>query len=219
MSARGFVRARRAVGAAVAGTVALLLTVTPAHALTTISAGHVDAVDVDWTGSALTLDLRDGTVTPAVDRAPADVVLNAVAASRTTVPSSSAYAFLGTPGSPVWILPQSQASGIVWPGFSTEGVPSGVLAGNAVTVRLVSVSGPAHVSVYTTSALGTPTVWFDSGNGLPDSRALPVNTHAHANWAFEAAGTYTAVFEVTATTSGGTGITTGQKTYTFTVQP
>nr|WP_202886588.1 choice-of-anchor M domain-containing protein [Kribbella sandramycini] len=203
----------------VAGVAATVLAVTPAFALTTISSGHVDAIDVDWTGSALTLDLRDGTVTPAVDRAPADVVLNAVSASKTTVPSGSAYSFLGAPGDPVWILPQTQATGIVWPGFSTEGVPSGVLSGNTVAVKLVSVSGPDDVAVYTTSSLGTPTIWFDSGNGLPDTRSLPINTHAHANWAFGAAGTYTAVFEVTATTTGGTAITTGQKTYTFTVQP
>lgn len=212
-------KARRLAGAAIAGFVATVLTVAPAYAVTTISQGHVDAIDVDWTGSALTLDLRDGTVTPAVDRDPADVVLNAVSASKTTVPSGSAYAFLGTPGSAVWILPQSQVSSIVWPGFSTEGVPSGALQGNTVNVRLVSSTGPADVSVYTTSSLGSPTVWFDSGNGLPDSRSLAINTHAHANWAFEAAGTYTVVFEATGTTAAGAAVSTGQKTYTFTVQP
>lgn len=212
-------RARGFAGAAVAGFVAAVLAVAPAHALTTISAGHVDAIDVDWTGSGLTLDLHDGTVNPGVDRDPADVVLNAVPASKTTVPSNSAFSFLGNPGDPVWILPQTQRSGILWPGFSTEGVPSGALSGNTVNVRLVSASGPADVSVYNNNAFGSPTVWFDSGNGLPDNRSFTVNTHAHANWAFEAAGTYTVVFEVTATTSGGTTVSSGQKTYTFTVQP
>ncbi|HZX03514.1 choice-of-anchor M domain-containing protein [Kribbella sp.] len=212
-------KAGRLAGSLIAGFVAMVLTVAPAQAATTISAGHVDAIDVGWTGSALTLDLLDGTVTPAVQRDPADVVLNAVSASKTTVPSNSAYAFLGTAGSPVWILPQTQVSGIVWPGFDTEGVPSGVLSGNTLNVKLVSVSGPAAMSVYTTNSFGTPTIWFNSGDGLPDTRALAINTHAHANWAFRAAGTYTAVFEVTATTAGGTAISTGQKTYTFTVQP
>ena len=202
--------------AALAGALAVAA---PAQAAVTISQGHVDAIDVDWTGWALTLDLRDGTVTPAVDRAPADVVLQAVPASRTTVPSGAAYAFLGNAGDPVWILPQSQASGVLWPGFSTEGVPSGVLQGDNVAVRLVSVTGPADFSVYTTNSFGQPTVWFDSGNGLPDSRTLAIATHAHANWAFEAAGTYTAVFEVTATTAGGTAVTSGRQSYQFTVQP
>ncbi|MFC0623675.1 choice-of-anchor M domain-containing protein [Kribbella deserti] len=209
----------RVLAALTAATMMTLLSVAPAHAATTISQGHVDAIDVDWTGSALTLDLRDGTVTPAVDRNPADVVLNAVSASKTTVPSGSAYAFLGTPGSPVWILPQTQKSNILWPGISTEGVPSGALQGNTVNVRLVSVTGPAHVSLYTTNSLGTPTVWFDSGNGLPDNRSFAINTHAHANWAFEAAGTYTVVFQITGTTAAGAAVTSGPKTYTFTVQP
>ncbi|WBQ06792.1 choice-of-anchor M domain-containing protein [Kribbella sp. CA-293567] len=211
-------KSRVLAGAATAALITMLQ-VLPAHALTTISSGHVDALDVDWTGSALTLDLRDGTVTPNVDRNPADVVLNAVPASRTTVPSGASYAFLGTAGSPVWILPQTQVSSIVWPGFNTEGVPGGALQGNSVTVKLVSVTGPAQVSVYSTSSLGTPSVWFDSGNGLPDTRAFAVNTHAHANWAFEAAGTYAVVFEVTGKTAAGAAVTTGQKTYTFTVQP
>ena len=196
-----------------------LATTGTAHAAVTLSSGHADVIDVDWTGSALTLDIRDDTVSPGVDRDPSTVTLNAVAASRTTVPSSASYAFLGTPGSPVWILPQSQASGVLWAGFNTEGVPSGALQGNAVTLKLVSVTGPADFSVYTTGSFGTPTVWFDSGNGLPDSRSFAVNTHAHANWAFEAAGTYTAVFEVTATKAAGGAVTSGQKTYTFTVQP
>ena len=209
-------RTRALAAFAFAATAALLLPGT-AHAAT-ISQGHVDVLDVDWTGSALTLDVHDATVSPAVDRAPSTVVLNAVPASKTTVPANSAYSFLGTPGSTVWVLPQAQVSGIVWPGINTQGVPSGVLLNNTVTARLVSVTGPADVSVYTTS-LGTPTVWFDSGNGLPDSRTVAVNTHAHANWAFEAAGTYTVVFEATATKVGGGAVTTGQKSYTFTVQP
>lgn len=211
-------KARLLAGAATAA-VLTVLQVLPAHALTTISQGHVDAVDVDWTGSALTLDLRDSTVTPAVDRAPADVVLNAVSASKTTVPSGAAYSFLGTAGSPVWIVPQTQASTIVWPGFNTEGVPSGALQGNNLSVKLVSVTGPAQVSLFTTNSFGTPTVWYDSGNGLPDTRTFAINTHAHANWAFEAAGTYTVTFEATGTTAAGAAVTTGQKTYTFTVQP
>jgi surface-anchored protein len=209
----------RALAAAALATGLTLLATGTAHAAVTISQGHVDALDIDWTGSALTLDIRDHTASPAVDRDPSTVTLDVVTASKTTVPSSSAYAFLGSPGSPVWILPQSQVSGILWPGFNTEGVPAGALQGNSVTAKLISVTGPADFSTYTTNAFGSPTVWFDSGNGLPDSRTLTINTHSHANWAFEAAGTYTLAFEVTATTSSGAAVSTGQKSYTFTVQP
>lgn len=209
----------RSLGALLGAAAIALVTALPAQAAVTISAGHVDVLDIDWTGTALTLDLRDDTVTPAVDRNPADVTLRVVTAARTTVPSGSAWSFLGAAGSPVWILPQSQRAGIVWPGWSTDGVPSGALQNNTVTLKLVSVTGPDDVSVYTTNAFGSPTVLFDSGNGLPDTRTINVGTHAHANWAFEAAGTYTVGFEVTATKAGGGTLTTGVKTYTFTVDP
>jgi surface-anchored protein len=211
-------RTRALAAAAFAATVALLL---PGTAHAAISQGHVDALDIDWTGSALTLDIRDATVTPAVDRDPATTVLDAVSASKTTVPANAAYSFLGTAGSPIWILPQSAVNGILWPGFNTEGVPSGVVQGNTVTATLVSVNGPngsAGFSVYSQN-LGTPTVWFHSTDGTPDSRNFAINVHSHANWAFKAAGTYTIVFEVTATTAGGSPVSSGQKTYTFTVQP
>ncbi|MEU4448703.1 choice-of-anchor M domain-containing protein [Actinosynnema sp. NPDC050801] len=208
----------RLTAAALAAGLALLTTGT-AHAAVTLSSGHVDVIDVDWTGTALTLDLVDATASPAVDRDPSTVTLNAVSASKSTVPSGSAYSFLGAPGSTFWVLPQNQVSGILWPGFNTSGVPSGVLLNNSVSLKLVSVTGPADFSVYTTGFGGSVTVWFDSGNGLPDSRTLAINSHAHANWAFEAAGTYTAVFEVTATKAAGGAVTTGQKSYTFTVQP
>lgn len=87
---------RRLAAVALAAGLALVTTGT-AHAAVTLSSGHADAIDVDWTGSALTLDVRDDTVVPGADRDPSTVTLNAVPASRTTVPSNSSYAFLGTP--------------------------------------------------------------------------------------------------------------------------
>ncbi len=190
----------------------------PAHAATvTLSQGHVDVVDLDYAASALTADVRDSTVSPAVDRAPADVLFQVTTQARTTVPTNTKYAFLGTPGAPVWILPQTQKASVLWPGWSTEGVSAGVLTGDAVTLKLVGVTGPAHFSVYSTDAFGSPTVLFDSGNGLPDSLSVPVNTHRHANWAFEAAGSYTITFEATGTRTAGGQVSSGQVAYRFDV--
>ncbi|WP_211348369.1 TIGR03769 domain-containing protein [Saccharothrix texasensis] len=53
----------------------------------------------------------------------------------------------------------------------------------------------------------------------PDNRTPAITSHAHTNWAFEAAGTYTAVFEVTATKAAGGAVTTGRQGCTCTVQP
>ncbi|MFI5845241.1 choice-of-anchor M domain-containing protein [Catenuloplanes sp. NPDC051500] len=169
----------------------------------TLTAGHVDVLDVDYTGGVVTLDLRDGTGSTPVDRNPADVILAVPAAAKTTVPSGTAWSFLGAAGSPVWVLPQSQNPNLLFAGWDT----TGATGAPALTFRLTGVSGPGRFSVYTTGSFGTPTRLFDSGDGLPDSLAVPVGTHAHANWAFSAAGTYAVTFEAGGATA----------TYTFQV--
>lgn len=188
----------------------------PAQAATiTLTSGHVDVLDVDYNAGALALTVNDDVA----ERNPADVVFQVPAAAKITVPSGSAWSFLGTAGGTAWVLPQNNTSGLLWAGWNTAEVPSGVLQGNSVTFKLNSVTGPGHVSVYTVSA-GTPTRLFDSSNGLPDTRTVAYNAHTHANWGFTQAGTYTVTFEVTGKLlSTGATVTTGAKAFTFTVLP
>jgi surface-anchored protein len=188
----------------------------PAQAATvTLTSGHVDVLDVDYTAGTLALTVNDDVA----ERNPADVVFQVPAAAKITVPSGSAWSFLGTAGGTAWVLPQGNTSGLLWAGWNTAEVPSGVFQSNSVTFRLNSFTGPGHVSVYTVSA-GTPTRLFDSSNGLPDTRTVTYNVHTHANWGFTAAGTYTLDFEVTGKLiSTGATVTTGVKAFTFTVLP
>ncbi|MEV4281594.1 choice-of-anchor M domain-containing protein [Actinoplanes xinjiangensis] len=188
----------------------------PAQAATvTLTSGHVDVLDVDYTAGALVLNVNDDVT----ERNPADVVFQVPAAAKITVPAGSAWSFLGTAGGTAWVLPQGNTSGLLWAGWNTAEVPSGVFQSNSVTFRLNSFTGPGHVSVYTVSA-GTPTRLFDSSNGLPDTRTVTYNVHTHANWGFTAAGTYTLDFEVTGKLlSTGATVTTGVKAFTFTVLP
>ncbi|HCT77457.1 MAG TPA: hypothetical protein DGT23_12860 [Micromonosporaceae bacterium] len=195
----------------------MVLSAAPAQASITLSQGHVDAADINWVSNAFSVKLSDQTVSPAVDRDPADVILSVPAGAIVTVPNDSRFSFLGTPGAQVWILPQSQKAGLLWLGWNTLGVPSGVLQGNNLQLKLTAVTGPDDFAVYTTGAFGAPTVIFDSGNGLPDSKTVNVNTHAHANWAFEAAGTYTVTFEVTGVRTDGSAVSSGPIAYTFVV--
>lgn len=176
-----------------------------------ISTGHVDVVDVDYAAGALTVRLLNGSTE--VDPAAAELVV--LSGAKTTVPSNTAYSFLGAPGDPVWILPQTQNANLLWPGWNATDVPSGVFGSNTLQLSLVSVTG-GELAIYTTS-LGSPTVLFDSGDGLPDNRSLAAGAHAHANWAFDTAGTYTVTFRVSGTLTSGTTIS-DEATYTFTVQ-
>ena len=212
-------RAGRLAAALLALTISVVVA-TPAHAATvTLTSGHVDVLDIDYAAGALTLDVLDGTGTTTVERAPADVVFQVPAAAQITVPATAGRSFLGAAGSTAWVLPQSSTAGLLWAGWNTTDVASGVLQGNTVTVKLTGVSGPGAFSVYTVSG-GTPTRLFDSSDGLPDSRTVARNVHTHANWGFTAAGTYTVTFEVTARlASTGATVTTGAKDFTFTVLP
>ncbi|MET9253901.1 choice-of-anchor M domain-containing protein [Streptomyces sp. NPDC003717] len=208
----------RTAGLLTAAAALLVSVASPAEAApVTLTSGHVDVLDVDYASGALTLDLRDETTGTAVDRAPADVTLNVpVAAKHTNVPSTAPWAFLGTGGT-AWILPQSQTGGLLWAGWNTTDVPSGTFKDNKLTFSLTGVTGPAGFSIYTASG-GSPTVLFDSGNGLPDTLAVNAGAHTHANWGFDAAGTYKATFSVSGVlASTGQTVSTGAKTYTFQV--
>lgn len=178
-----------------------------------VSTGHVDVVDVDYASGALTVQ----TLVNGVERDPATVDLVVLSGARTTVPNNASYGFLGAPGDPVWILPQTQNASLLWPGWNATDVPGGVFQSNTLQLSLTSVTG-GKLAIYSTG-LGGPTVLFDSddANGLPDTRPLAAGAHAHANWAFGGAGTYTVTFQVSGTLTNGTTVS-DDATYTFTVQ-
>jgi surface-anchored protein len=211
-------RLRTSVLAAAMVVAATLTTAGPAQALpiVSLSTGHVDVIDPTYTAGTLKIEAKDSTTGTPVHRDPADVVFQVLPAAKTTVPGNSAYSFLGTAGSAVWILPQTQNANLLWPGWNTERLSSSTFTGTQTS--LLSVSG-GQFAIYTTNAFGSPTVLFDSGNGLPDTRAVPVGAHAHANWAFKSAGTYTVTFQVTGTLTGGATVTSAPATFTFEVQP
>jgi surface-anchored protein len=77
-----------------------------------------------------------------------------------------------------------------------------VLANDQVTLQLCGVSGPGEVSLFTSDAVGSPTILFNSRDGLPDATTLTSGGHKHANWSFTAAGTYQLTFHASARVAG-----------------
>jgi surface-anchored protein len=177
--------------------------------------GHVDAVDIHYEDGALELHVHDDTVDPPVERDPADVVLRALPESETTVPDDPAYAFLGGAGAPVWVLPQSGDPALLFPGLSTEELAPDVFTGDSVRLTLWRVRGPGALSVFTTDAVGAPTVLADSRDGGPDHIDLATGGHIHVNWAFTKPGWYKATFLATATLADGTPVASDPAVYTF----
>jgi surface-anchored protein len=200
---------------------------TPSTTTTTVpkyvfSVGHADVFEVTvvpaGSGQALEVQIKDSSGPSVLWRDPAQTILQAKPASQTTVPNpAGSFAFLGTPGAPIWLLPQIQDPNLLWPGISTERIGTGVLQGNNLNWVIDSVSGPGRFVVYQTDAFGTPQVWFTSNAALPQTKTVGVNVHAHFNWAFGATGTYTVVMRATATLANGTPVTSGPVPYTFRV--
>jgi surface-anchored protein len=174
--------------------------------LPSISTGHTDVgVNYEEDGWDLHVHAED----EGLEFEPNAVWIRGSSLSRTTVPSSSAFGFLGSAGSAVWVLPAVQKTGIPFLGFGTEEMASGIFVSNAVQLRLTQVTGPGKLAIYVTDMFGAPVVWYNSGDGLDtnDIHTLLAGGHTHVNWAFTAPGKYHVYFQAT-----GVLASTGQTT-------
>ncbi|MEV0610132.1 TIGR03773 family transporter-associated surface protein [Polymorphospora rubra] len=195
---------------------AVLAATTPAGAgrRKVIDDGHVD-MGPTLTDGRWRIRIKDGTVSPPVWRELGDTVLHVRDTAKITVPDGADHAFLGRPGENVWLLPQAQQDGIVWPGWNTqhETVVGGIRG--PVTWTLKGVTGPGAFTLFLTGSFGRPQVLFD-GTRLPQELDVPLNTHAHGNWGFGAPGVYHLELAMSATTTAGTAVT-DTRTLTFAV--
>jgi surface-anchored protein len=170
-----------------------------------VADGHVDIgprfVDGEWT-----VQLRDDRQSESVWRDLADTVIHIPDTAIFPIPEGD-FGFLGEPGQEIYMLPQVQASGIVWPGWNTqdpsviEGVPG------AVDWNLAEVEGPGAFTLFLTGTFGGADVLFNSAEALPQTVSVPRNTHAHGNWTFSEPGVYRLTIEFTATTTEGETVT------------
>ncbi len=121
--------------------------------------------------------------------------------AKLTIPANANYAFLGSPGAPVWILPQSQNITLPYLGTSAEDIPLGVFNG-PLNFELISVEGPGNFFAWANSGAGQPpTVKFISTNGVVSTQYNVMNpltgSHEHYNWGFSTNGLYRITFRVT----------------------
>lgn len=178
---------------------------------------HTDVIDVRYSDGELRLQTRLGN--PPFEFAPASDVLFQLKdiqdVSRFPIPDDPLFGFLGSAGSPVWIAPQDSVPGLIYAGWDTESVLPGTLAGDAVDLHLVSVTGPGNVEVFQNDSFGAPLRVFSSQD--PAFRVLhqPVASHVHSNWAFSALGRYTLTFEATGADPAGRPLRSGPVAYTW----
>jgi surface-anchored protein len=171
-------------------------------------------LDVDYSGGALTLDLKQWTGSD--DLSPATTLLRLLPSSAVTVPSGSQWACLGPAGTTVYLAPQVQNPNLLWQGWNAVDVPA---AQGPVRMELVGFEGPpgSWFSIYTAS-LGSPSFKVNTygGFGCPVSvwpSGLSAGNYGVGNWVFSHQGNYSLKFRATA--QNGAGATSGIVTYTF----
>jgi putative ABC transporter-associated repeat protein len=171
-----------------------------------IADGHVDLgprfVDGKWT-----IQLRDDTVDPVVWRPLEDVVLQVTGKAQVSVPADPAYSFLGKSGQKVWVIPQVQKAGVIWPGWNTQDSQVATRVDREVTWSLQGVDGPGAFTLFLNSDFGKPAPVFDSRKAYPQETGIDVNTHVHGNWTFDAEGTYLLDIAMTAKLADGSTVT------------
>lgn len=167
-----------------------------------IADGHVD-LSPRFLEDGWTIQLRDDRADPEVWRNLPDVVLHAVDAAQVQIPDQPDFAFLGSVGDSVWILPQVQQPGILWPGWNTQHPDVVATVLREVTWTLHAVEGPGAFTLFLNEGFGTPRMLFDGTAPLPQETGIEIGTHVHGNWTFAAPGIYLLDIEMTAQTSDG----------------
>ena len=156
-----------------------------------VDRGHVDFGPTLNTGQ-WRIQIHDDSASPSYWRNLEDVVMKVTDAGVLEVPDDPAYAFLGEdPGTPVWVVPQTQKSDVVWTGWNTQepGVLSSLKVGT--TLSILGVEGPGEVIAYLQSGnFGDPQPLWSTLDEFPQQTWIEINTHTHANWVFTTPGIY-----------------------------
>ncbi|NLT30550.1 MAG: hypothetical protein GXX86_08855 [Propionibacterium sp.] len=169
-----------------------------------IGAGHVDLgprfVDDTWTLLARddTAALNGGT---SVWRHTEDTVFTVSDAAQLTLPDSDEYAFTGAgPGDTVWVVPQTELSGVVWLGWNTQDPRVVAEVDRGVTLQFIearTVEGDGRLTVFLQPGNFAPPQTLYDGTS-PADVWVDLNTHTHANWVFTEPGVYLVRVAITA---------------------
>ena len=162
----------------------------------TINNGHVDlrAMEVDGKFSvALGDDSRQHakeSVLRTINSTTLEVTKLAKVKREGNVLADESYDVLAPKGSELYVLPQGQQPGRVWPGFSSEALDR-VKYPEGATMTLTPVSAPEGGKWFAyTENLGAIDRMYASSEKASDV-PLPPGTHMHTAWAFTKPGTYT----------------------------
>lgn len=175
---------------------------------TKISHGHLD-IQATLKDRQLSVGLRDdsGIIDADSTVRPLDSVVWTVSENarreRTERMADEKLNFMGPVGTAFYGLPQTQQSGLPWPGYNTQDIDYSQLRG-PVRLHVVPRVMPegARFGMFTESLNGAD-VLLDSTTGKT-TIDIDYATHAHANWVFSEPGQYMFDVHYSATLADGT---------------
>ena len=175
---------------------------------TEISAGHVDMGPRFNTGK-FELMLHDDHGESPVWRSLDEVIYRGSDKAILEVPNDPRYSFVGSPaGSKVYVIPQTETKGVIWPGWNTQDPQLVSKLNRGVNLTLEQVSGPGTFSLYLENGnFSAPQVLWSSTKSEPQKLWVEKNTHTHANWVFTAPGEYLLKVTASAELSDGSTVT------------
>ena len=179
---------------------------------TEISAGHVD-MGPRFNNGKFELMLHDDHGETPVWRSLDEVIYRGSDKAILEVPNDPRYSFVGAPaGSKVYVIPQTETKGVIWPGWNTQDPQLVSKLNRGVNLTLEQVSGPGTFSLYLENGnFSAPQVLWSSTKSEPQKLWVEKNTHAHANWVFTAPGEY--LLKVTASAELSDGSTVSDTRY------
>ena len=179
---------------------------------TEISAGHVD-MGPRFNNGKFELMLHDDHSETPVWRSLDEVIYRGSDKAILEVPNDPRYSFVGAPaGSKVYVIPQTETKGVIWPGWNTQDPQLVSKLNRGVNLTLEQVSGPGTFSLYLENGnFSAPQVLWSSTKSEPQKLWVEKNTHTHANWVFTAPGEY--LLKVTASAELSDGSTVSDTRY------
>ena len=179
---------------------------------TEISSGHVD-MGPRFNNGKFELMLHDDHGETPVWRSLDEVIYRGSDQAILEVPNDPRYSFVGAPaGSKVYVIPQTEAKGVIWPGWNTQDPQLVSKLNRGVNLTLEQVSGPGTFSLYLENGnFSAPQVLWSSTKNEPQKLWVEKNTHTHANWVFTAPGEY--LLKVTASAELSDGSTVSDTRY------
>ena len=179
---------------------------------TEISAGHVD-MGPRFNNGKFELMLHDDHGETPVWRSLDEGIYRGSDKAILEVPNDPRYSFVGAPaGSKVYVIPQTETKGVIWPGWNTQDPQLVSKLNRGVNLTLEQVSGPGTFSLYLENGnFSAPQVLWSSTKSEPQKLWVEKNTHTHANWVFTAPGEY--LLKVTASAELSDGSTVSDTRY------